>query len=207
MKTKTQLYQILTGVFVACLLVSNILAAKTFTLFDFVLPTAVIIFPVVYIVNDVLAEIYGFKKTRNIIYLGFILNALAVGAYTVAIALPAPVFATETAQAFETVLGSTGRLLLASFAAYLVGSLVNAGVMVRLKKRLEKHLMFRCVTSTAIGEGIDALIFITIAFAGTMPWNDLLIMIVAQATFKTVFEVVFYPVTRVVVRKIQTLDE
>lgn len=207
MKTKTQLYQVLTGVFVACLLISNILASKTFTLGNFILPTAVIIFPIVYIVNDVLAEIFGYKKTRNVVYLGFILNALAVGAYSIAILLPAPVFATEGAEAFALVLGSTWRLLLASFSAYLIGSLVNAKIMVKLKEKSENKLMFRCVLSTLFGEGIDALIFITIAFVGTMPVQDLLIMIIAQATFKTLFEVVFYPITRVVIGRIKTLAD
>lgn len=205
--TITQLYQILTGVFVACLLVSNVLAAKTFTLGSVILPTAVIIFPIVYIVNDVLAEIYGFRKARNIILLGFVLNAFAVAAYSIAILLPAPDFAADGAAAFATVLGSTWRLLLASFAAYLVGSFVNAFVMVRMKERLQKQLMLRCVLSTLIGEGLDALIFISIAFAGTMPLTDLLIMIIAQAMFKTVFEILFYPLTRATIKKINTLAE
>ena len=206
-KTKTQLYQILTGVFVACLLISNILASKTFTIGSIILPTAVIIFPVVYIVNDVMAEIYGYKKARNIILLGFAMNALAVIAYSIAIALPAPKFAAEGAAAFEMVLGSTWRVLLASFAAYLVGSLVNARVMVAMKAKLEEYLMLRCIFSTLLGEGIDAMIFITIAFAGTMAVSDLLIMIVAQAMFKTLFEVVFYPFTKITIRKIQTLAD
>lgn len=206
-KTKTQLYQILTGVFVACLLISNILAAKTFTLGSFILPTAVIIFPVVYIVNDVLAEIYGFRKARSIILLGFILNALAVLAYSIAIILPAPDYAAEGAAAFATVLGSTWRLLFASFAAYLIGSLINALVMVRMKEKLEKYLMFRCVLSTLIGEGLDACVFITIAFYGTMPVHDLLIMIAAQAAFKTVFEIIFYPATRYTIGRVQRLPE
>ena len=206
MKTnKVQLYSILTGVFVACLLISNVLSAKTFELGSVVLPTAVIIFPVVYIVNDVMAEIYGFRKARNIILLGFALNALAVAAYSIAIALPAPAYATEGAAAFASVLGSTWRILIASFAAYLVGSLVNAGIMVRLKAKLQQHLMFRCVLSTLVGEGIDAVIFITIAFAGTMPVETLLIMIAAQAAFKTLFEIVFYPLTRVVIKKVEQL--
>lgn len=206
-KTKTQLYQILTGVFVACLLISNILASKTFTIGSIILPTAVIIFPVVYIVNDVMAEIYGYKKARNIILLGFAMNALAVIAYSIAIALPAPKFAAEGAAAFAMVLGSTWRVLLASFAAYLVGSLVNARVMVAMKEKLEEYLMLRCIFSTLLGEGIDAMIFITIAFAGTMAVSDLLIMIVAQAMFKTLFEVVFYPFTKITIRKIQTLAD
>lgn len=205
MKTKVQLYSILTGVFVACLLISNVLSAKTFTFGNVVLPTAVVIFPIVYIVNDVMAEIYGFRKARNIIFLGFALNALAVVAYSIAIALPAPAYATEGAAAFAAVLGSTWRVLIASFAAYLVGSLVNAGIMVRMKERLREHLMLRCVLSTLLGEGIDAIIFITIAFAGTMPFETLLIMIAAQAAFKTLFEVVFYPLTRFVIKKVEQL--
>lgn len=205
--TKSELYQILTGVFVACLLVSNVLAARTFTIGEIILPTAVIIFPIVYIVNDVMAEIYGFKKARNIILLGFVLNAFAVAAYSIAIKLPAPAFAADSAAAFATVLGSTWRLLLASFTAYLVGSFVNAFVMVRMKQRLQKQLMLRCVLSTLIGEGLDALIFITIAFAFSMPFTDLLIMIIAQATFKTVFEILFYPLTRITIKKINTLAE
>ena len=206
MKTnKAQLYSILTGVFVACLLVSNVMSAKTFEIGSVVLPTAVVIFPVVYIVNDVMAEIYGFRKARNIIVLGFALNAFAVAAYSIGIALPAPAYAAEGAAAFAVVLGSTWRILIASFAAYLVGSLVNAGVMVRMKEKLREHLMLRCVLSTLIGEGIDAVIFITIAFAGTMPVETLLVMIAAQAAFKTLFEVVFYPLTRFVIKRVERM--
>jgi uncharacterized integral membrane protein (TIGR00697 family) len=205
--TKSQLYQMLTGVFVACLLISNVLAAKTFTVGEIILPTGVIIFPLVYIVNDVLAEIYGFKKARDIILLGFVMNLLAVLAYSIAIALPAPAFATEGASAFAVTLGSTWRVLLASFAAYLIGSFVNAFVMVKMKERLKEKLMLRCITSTFIGEGLDAIIFITIVFIGTMPVSSLLIMTVAQATFKTVFEVVFYPLTRVIIKRINQLAD
>lgn len=205
---KTQLYQILTGVFIACLLISNILAAKTFTIGSIVLPTAVIIFPLVYIVNDVLAEIYGFKKTRAIIFLGFALNALAVLAYSVAILLPAPDFAAEGAAAFDLTLGSTWRVLLASFAAYLVGSIANAKVMVVMKARNgEKLLMARCIFSTLIGEGLDALIFISIAFYGTMPLSSLLVMIAAQAIFKTLYEVIVFPVTGAVIKAVRRLPE
>lgn len=205
---KTQLYQILTGVFIACLLISNILAAKTFTIGSIVLPTAVIIFPLVYIVNDVLAEIYGFKKTRAIIFLGFALNSLAVLAYFVAILLPAPEFATEGAAAFALTLGSTWRVLLASFAAYLVGSIANAKVMEVMKARNgEKLLMARCIFSTLIGEGLDALIFISIAFYGTMPLSSLLVMIAAQAIFKTLYEVIVFPVTGAVIKAVRRLPK
>lgn len=197
----------LTGVFVACLLISNVLAAKTFIIGNIILPTAVIIFPIVYIVNDVLAEIYGFKKARAVILLGFVLNLLAVLAYSAAIALPAPMFATESAAAFAVTLGSTGRALVASFAAYLVGSFVNAYVMVKLKEKMNDYLMFRCIASTFVGEGLDAIIFITIAFIGTMPLESLVLMVIVQAAFKTIFEVVFYPFTSKTIKYIRRLAE
>ena len=202
---KTRFLQLLTGVFVGCLLISNILAAKTFTLGSIVLPSAVIIFPLVYIVNDVLAEVYGYKEAKRVIWLGFAVNAIAVLAYTIAIALPAPAYATETAEAVKVVLGSTGRMLAASFAAYIVGSLVNAKVMVLMKAKNEDKLMLRCVASTVVGETIDALLFISIAFYGTMPLATLGIMIVSQAAFKTIYEVISYPVTRVVIGKVKEL--
>lgn len=205
--SKTKLYAILTGVFVACLLVSNVLASKTFTFGEVILPTAVIIFPLVYIVNDVLAEIYGFKKTRNIIILGFVLNLFAVIAYNIAIALPAPIFALEGAEAFATVLGSTARILLASFAAYLIGSLINARVMVLMKERFKDKLFARCLGSTFVGEGIDAVIFITIAFVGTMSGVDLITMIVAQTLFKVGFEFILFPLTRYVIKRVRELPD
>lgn len=202
---KTRFLQMLTGVFVGCLLITNITAAKTFMFGSVVLPTAVVIFPLVYIINDVLAEVYGYAETKKVIWLGFAVNAFAVLAYTIAIALPEPEYATEMAAAFETVLGSTGRMLVASFAAYIVGSLINAKVMVLMKGRNESALMLRCVASTAVGETVDALLFITIAFYGTMPLATLAVMVVSQAAFKTIYEVISYPVTRVVINKVKSL--
>ena len=204
--TKTELYATLTGIFTACLIVSNIIAGKTFDFFSFVLPCGVIIFPVIYIVNDVLAEVYGYEKTRNVILLGFFMNLVAVICYTITIWLPAPVFF-ENSEAFSVVLGSTFRLLVASFAAYLVGSIVNAKLMVYLKKWDEDKLFFRCIVSTLFGEGMDALIFITIGFLGTMPIEALILMIVMQALFKTVYEIIVYPLTRTVIARVKALPE
>lgn len=204
--TKTELYAILTGVFTASLIVSNIIAGKTFDLFSFTLPCGVIIFPVIYIVNDVLAEVYGYAKARRVILLGFLMNMIAVICYNITIWLPAPVFF-ENSQAFSIVLGSTLRLLVASFIAYLVGSLVNAKTMVYLKKWDEKKLFFRCIISTLFGEGLDAMLFIIIGFYGTMPLEALLMMIVAQALFKTVYEIIVYPVTKRVIAIIKELPE
>ena len=204
--TKTELYAILTGIFTASLIVSNIIAGKTFDFFSFTLPCGVVIFPVIYIVNDVLAEIYGYEKARKVIILGFLMNIVAVICYQITILLPAPAFF-ENSEAFSIVLGSTFRLLVASFAAYLAGSLVNAKVMVYLKKWDENKLFFRCIVSTLFGEGLDAIVFIFIGFLGTMPLEALLLMIVAQALFKTIYEIIVYPLTRTVIIKIRELPE
>ena len=204
--TKTELYAILTGIFTASLIVSNIIAGKPFDFFSFTLPCGVVIFPVIYIVNDVLAEIYGYEKARKVILLGFFMNLVAVICYQITILLPAPAFF-ENSEAFSIVLGSTFRLLVASFAAYLAGSLVNAKVMVYLKKWDENKLFFRCIVSTLFGEGLDAIVFIFIGFLGTMPLEALLLMIVAQALFKTVYEIIVYPLTRTVIFKVRKLPE
>ena len=204
--TKTELYAMLTGIFTACLIVSNIIAGKTFDFYSFTLPCGVIIFPIIYIVNDVLAEVYGYEKARRVILLGFFMNLVAVICYNITIWLPAPVFF-ENSDAFGIVLGSTARLLVASFAAYLVGSLVNAKLMSYLKKWDEDKLFFRCIVSTLFGEGLDALIFILIGFFGTMPMEALLVMIVAQALFKTIYEIIVYPITRHVIGTVKALPQ
>ncbi len=203
--TKNELYATLTGIFTACLIISNIIAGKTFDFFSFTLPCGVMIFPIIYIVNDVLAEVYGYEKARRVILLGFFMNLIAVICYSITIWLPAPAFF-ENSQAFEIVLGSTFRILMASFAAYLVGSLVNAKMMTYLKKWDDEKLFFRCIVSTLFGEGLDAIIFITIGFLGTMPTDALLTMIIAQALFKTVYEIIVYPITRTVIAKVKSLD-
>ena len=202
--TKNEVYATLTGIFTAGLIISNIIAGKTFDFFSFTLPCGVIIFPIIYIVNDVLAEVYGYEKARRVILLGFFMNLIAVICYNITIWLPAPVFF-ENSEAFSIVLGSTARLLLASFVAYLVGSLVNAKLMTYLKKWDEEKLFFRCIVSTLFGEGLDALLFITIGFFATMPTEALLVMIVAQALFKTVYEIIVYPLTRYVIGSVKAL--
>ena len=203
--TKSELYAILAGVFTASLIISNIIAGKTFEFVYFTLPCGVIIFPIIYIVNDILAECYGYQKARRVILLGFFMNLIAVICYNITILLPAPSFF-ESSDAFGIVLGSTSRLLIASFAAYIVGSILNAKIMVYLKSKSEEKLFFRCIFSTLIGEGCDALIFITIGFWGLVPLGALIMMIVVQALFKTIYEIIVYPLTKIVISKVKRLD-
>ena len=194
-----RLWAILLSIYCACLIISNVLAAKVFALGPFTLPCAVIIFPIVYILNDVLAEIFPLARVRKGILLGFGLNLLAVICFEVAIVLPG-----YGENVFAEVLGSSWRVLLASFVAYLVGSTCNATIMSRMHTRAgEKRLFFRCFLSTVVGEGLDAILFIAIAFYGTMDNITLLIMIGAQAAFKILYEVVVFPLTNAVIKKVK----
>ena len=203
------LYMVLVTVYVACLLISNVTAVKTFSLGPFSLPAAVLLFPVVYIVNDLLAEVYGFKKARNAIYMGFILNLFMVLYFALAIVLPAgPFFGAQ--EAFATILGSTPRMLIASLAAYLVGSTLNAKILVTMRDAAKSNgsfsLFTRCITSTFVGEICDSLIFITIAFIGAMPISQILTMVLIQAAFKTLYEMVVFPATNIIIKKVRDIE-
>lgn len=203
--SQMELYPIITALFCGCLIISNILASKTFSLYDIILPCGVVIFPLVYIVGDVLTEIYGFTLAKRTIYLGFIINLIAVIAYQIAIFLPGTDLATS--NAFSIILGSTPRILIASLISYLVGSYVNAYFMKILKERYTDYLFARCSISTLFGEGLDAIIFITIAFAGLMPNEVLITMIICQGAFKIIYEIIVYPITRTVINWIKSLDD
>ena len=203
--SQMELYPIITALFCGCLIISNILASKTFSLYDIILPCGVVIFPLVYIVGDVLTEIYGFKLAKRTIYLGFIINLIAVIAYQIAIFLPGTDLATS--NAFNIILGSTPRILIASLISYLVGSYVNAYFMKILKERYTNYLFARCSISTLFGEGLDAIIFITIAFAGLMPNEVLITMIICQGAFKIIYEIIVYPITRTVINWIKSLED
>lgn len=203
--SQIELYPIVTGFFCGCLIISNILAAKTFSVYDIILPCGVVIFPLVYIVGDVLTEIYGFTLAKRTIYLGFVINVIAVAAYQIAIMLPGTDL--TISNAFSIILGNTPRILIASFISYLIGSYVNAYFMKILKEKYTDYLFARCSISTLFGEGLDAIIFITIAFAGQMPNEVLITMILCQGTFKILYEIIVYPITKCVINWMKSLDD
>ena len=153
--------------FVTALVVSNIIAVKLVEISGQVSPAGLVIFPLAYLLGDVLTEVYGFRAARAVIWLGFACNLVALGAIQAAIHLPAAGF-WENQEAYETTLGTTWRIFLASLAAYLVGELANAAVLARMKVATKgRWLWSRTIGSTVVGEGLDSLIFVTIAFAGT----------------------------------------
>ena len=198
---KQKLYIFLSILYCCMLLVTNITANRTFEIYGFMLPSAVIVFPIVYIINDVMTECFGLENSKTIILTAFIMNLIAVLFFNVAINLPT----TNDFSSYNVVLGSTIIALIASFLAYLLGSFTNAIIMDYMKKKNSKSLMLRCVLSTLVGESIDAYIFISIMFINVLPYSVVLKMIITQALFKTVYEIIVYPVTRRVIKYINKL--
>lgn len=194
------IYIALVPLYCVSLVVSNIISNRTFEVLGIMLPSAVIVFPIVYIINDVLTECYGFKLASRAIWTAFGLNLMAVIFFNIAINLPSQI----DYSSYNIVLGNTVRPLVASLAAYLFGSFANAKVMDVLRKN--KSLMLRCVLSTLIGETLDAAIFISIMFIGVMELHIVLTMIASQALVKTAYEIVVYPVTKRVINSIKNLD-
>jgi len=187
------------GLFITCLITANIIAVKLVDFGGLIVPAGIVIFPISYIVGDVLTEVYGFKRARRVIWLGFACNALAVGAILIGQALPAAGF-WDAQAAYDRILGYSPRLLIASFAAFLVGEFANSYILARMKVATKgRWLWARTITSTLVGQGLDSVIFILIAFAGESPTDVLMTAILSQWVFKTVYEALATPITYAVV--------
>ncbi|MEI6677451.1 MAG: queuosine precursor transporter [Mariniphaga sp.] len=205
-KTVSVLFMLAGILFAICLLISNILATKIILVGSWAAPAGVLIFPIAYILNDVIVEVWGYQKARLIIWSGFAVNLLAALFFVLAIIVPAAPF-WQNQSAFATILGSTPRIIIASLLAYLTGSLLNAFVMSRVKVLMKgKNFSVRAILSTLIGEAADSFIFIIIAFAGNMPFAVLIGMIVTQACIKTVYEIVILPFTILIVRWVKKVE-
>lgn len=204
MKREVSVLFMLAGIlFATCLLISNLLATKILMIGPWAAPAGVLIFPVAYILNDVITEVWGFKKARLIIWTGFAVNILAVSFFSLGIVIPGAPF-WKNQEAFATILGNTPRIVLASLSAYLVGSFLNAFVMSRMKVLTKgKGFSARAILSTVAGESADSTIFIAIAFAGDFPLGILITMIFTQAMLKTVYEILILPVTIWVVQAVK----
>jgi len=182
-------------IFITCLITANIMAVKLVNIFGFLLPAAIIIFPMSYIFGDVLTEVYGYRQARRVIWLGFFCNLIAVVAIWLGQVLP-PASFWEGQTAYERILGYAPRLLMASFLAYLVGEFANSFVLAKLKIATKgRWLWTRTIGSTLVGEGLDSLIFMTIAFVGTIPMVALGAAILTQWLAKSVYEAAVTPLT------------
>lgn len=183
------------ALFVTCLLTANITAAKLIAVGGFTLTAGIVIFPISYILGDVLTEVWGYGPTRRVIWLGFACNVLMVAAIGLGGVLPAAPFWKGQA-AWEEILGHAPRLLVASFAAYLVGEFANAYVLARLKVATAgRWLWLRTIGSTVVGQGLDSLVFVLLAFAGAVPAGALAAIVVSQWLVKVVYEAAATPLT------------
>jgi queuosine precursor transporter len=187
--------------FVTALVVSNVIAVKLVEVSGRVFPAALVVFPLSYLLGDVLTEVYGFRAARAVIWLGFACNLMAVIAIQAAIALPAAPFF-EDDEAYDQILGTTWRLFLASLAAYLVGELVNSAVLARMKVATGgRFLWARTIGSTVVGEGLDSAIFVTLAFAGT--GTPLVDPILTTWAIKVAYETAATPLTYALVNTLK----
>jgi uncharacterized integral membrane protein (TIGR00697 family) len=205
----SQRFLVIAALFITCLITANIIAVKLITLgvepirhggfqFPGPLPAAIVIFPLSYIFGDILTEVYGYRQARKIIWLGFFCNLIAVLAFWVAGQIPA--LDSDVQNAYERILGYTPRILAASFLAYLVGEFANSFVLAKMKiKTKGRFLWTRTIGSTLVGEGLDATVFIIIAFGGTLSWPLIGGIILTHWLVKTGYEVVATPFTYMVV--------
>lgn len=205
--TRGAYYAVLLAVFCCVLLISNIAATKVIGFGPIVADGGAFLFPIAYILGDVLSEVYGFRAARKAVITGFAMQILASAVFFLVQISPAgPGY--ENQEAFEAVIGFYPRIVLASLAGYVVGQLLNSFVLVRIKRRMgEKHLWVRLLTSTGVGEAADTVIFCTVAFLGVIPGADFLGYVLFGFVYKVAVEVLLMPVTYQVIRMIKAREE
>ena len=181
---------VITALFVTSYLVSNIMAVKVIGLFNiFYFDAGTIMFPLAYVLGDVLTEIWGYRTTRKIIFLTFFCNILMIVSTQIATWLPSPDYLNSTAQAYNSIFSYVPRIVLASLTGFLLGELSNAWVMEKMKQKTKgKHLWLRTIGSSIVGYVFDTVPFVLIAFAGTVTWRDLLLMMALQYVAKLAIE-------------------
>jgi len=200
-------------IFVSSLLISNTIAVKIITVLGFTLPAGIIIFPVAYIFGDILTEVYGYRRTRTVIWWGFFCLAGMALFYWLATVLPPASFWGDQ-EAFVRLLGFVPRIVISSFLAYLVGEFLNSAVLSRMKVATEgRHFWLRAVGSTLIGQGADSIVFNFAAFLGVFPLKSVAFIAFSGWVLKTLYEIVVLPVTYKItgwlkrVEGIDTFDE
>ncbi len=207
MKEKVSVPFMLLGIlFNVCLIAANLLETKVIEIAGLQVTAGLLVFPVSYIINDCIAEVWGFRKARLIIWSGFVMNFFVVGLGLIAVALPAAPFWTGE-EHFNFVFGMAPRIVVASLLAFLVGSFLNAYVMSRMKIATRgRRFSLRAIVSTLVGETADSLIFFPIAFGGVIPWSKLMVIMGLQILLKSMYEVVILPVTIRVVNAIKRIE-
>ncbi len=196
-------FMLLGILFCVCLIAANLLETKIVQVGAVSVTAGFIVFPVSYILNDCIAEVWGFRKVRLVIWAGFAMNFFVILLAQAAVALPAAPF-WNGEEHFDFVLGLAPRIAFASLTAFLAGSFINAYVMSRMKLASNgKNFSARAIVSTLFGESVDSLIFFPIVFGGLVPFNELVRMMIVEAVAKTLYEIVALPVTIRVVRYVK----
>jgi uncharacterized integral membrane protein (TIGR00697 family) len=201
------LLPILMAISTGAMLIANIIAGKQFQVLGFALPCAVLAFPVTYILSDVFSEVYGYKWSRRSAWVAFGMNLFAVAAFQMTLMLPGVAWF-EGQAAFEAVLGNTPRILAASLLSYMMGDWINDIVFREMKKADKENARFglRSIVSSFCGQFADSLIFIPLAFFGTMPLMQMGIMIAVQASTKLALEFILLPATKWCVRAAEKFE-
>lgn len=188
-------FLMIVAIFITSLITANIISVKLIKVLGMVLPAGIIIFPISYIIGDVLTEVYGYAQARKVIWLGFFCNLILVIALWIGKVIPPAPF-WEGQAAYERILGYAPRLLAASFLAYLVGEFLNAYVLAKMKIATKgRWLWTRTIGSTLVGQGLDSFVFITLAFIGTIPPKTLALAIFTQWIVKSAYEAAATPLT------------
>ena len=199
-------FMLLGILFCVCLVAANLLETKVVQIWKITATAGLVVFPISYIINDCIAEVWGFRKARLIIWMGFAMDFMVVALAQLAILMPAAPF-WEGEEGFNFVFGMAPRIAVASLTAFLVGSFLNAYVMSKMKLASGgKNFSLRAITSTLVGESADSMIFFPVAFGGLMPVGELIKMMVIQAVLKTLYEIIILPVTIRVVNYIKKVD-
>lgn len=199
---KIEIEKYLFGIYCAGIIIQNILATKNIDITIFTVTTGILVSPLVFIIQDIQTEVYGYKKAKKMIILGYLMNFIAIMLYSFSILIPSSSTYTNQA-AFTTILGTTPRIAVASFIAYMIGALINSKVMENMKIKHEKNLFFRAISSTVVGQFIDNMLFAVIAFIGILPTQAIISMIVGGTLFEIIYEVIFYPITKKLIQKIK----
>ena len=200
-------FMVLGIVFCVCLVAANFLETKVVQLGPISVTAGLLVFPISYIINDCIAEVWGFRKARLIIWMGFFMNFMVVALGQIAVALPAAPF-WKGEESFDFVFGLAPRIAAASLTAFLAGSFINAYVLSRMKLMSKgKNFSLRAILSTVAGESADSLLFFPLAFGGLMPVGELAKMMLVQVVLKTLYEIIILPVTIRVVNYIKRVDD
>ena len=203
MRGLSQIYVIIGCLFVASLIISNISAGKIVSFCGLNFTAAILLFPLTYVFSDILTEVYGFKGSRLIIWMGFFCNFLMISFFSLVVKLPHPDFFKDQA-AYEIVLGMTPRLVLASMVAYFVGEFVNSVSLSAMKKITGgRYLWIRTIGSTMTGQFIDTFLFMIIAFLNIIPFEAILGMIFVEYVIKVTYEIFATPITYKIVNLIK----